>query len=148
VTFVQIKNKRRVLMPLHDTLEAWLLARSAPASGKAFVFPQLAGKGTGGAHGLIGRFMTVMKKAGIVADLARTKSAVKGSKGRDLSSLSFHSLRHTFNSMMANAGIAREVCQELTGHASAEMNNIYTHHEIERLRPAVEILPDVGLATK
>jgi site-specific recombinase XerD len=56
--------------------------------------------------------------------------------GRSQSSLSFHSLRHSFNSAMANAGVALEVRQKLTGHASAAMNEIYTHHELESLRAA------------
>ena len=42
---------------------------------------------------------------------------------------------------MANAGVPVEVRQKFTGHASAEMNQHYTHHEIETLRAAVEKLP-------
>ena len=44
---------------------------------------------------------------------------------------------------MANAGVAVEVRQKFTGHASAEMNQHYTHHEIATLRAAIEKLPDV-----
>ena len=54
--------------------------------------------------------------------------------GGTRSSLSFHSLSHSFNSALANAGVAQEVRQKLTGHASAAMNARYTHHEIETLR--------------
>jgi hypothetical protein len=38
-----------------------------------------------------------------------------------------------------------EVRQKFTGHASAEMNQHYTHHEIETLRAAVEKLPTLGV---
>ncbi len=34
-----------------------------------------------------------------------------------------------------------EVRQKLTGHASAEMNARYTHHDIETLRWAIGTLP-------
>jgi hypothetical protein len=31
--------------------------------------------------------------------------------------------------------------QKLTGHASADMNIIYTHHELETIRSAIKTLP-------
>lgn len=46
---------------------------------------------------------------------------------------------------MANAGIAQEVRQKLTGHSSAETNTIYTHHELEPLRAAVAAIPSLAL---
>jgi len=55
--------------------------------------------------------------------------------------LSFHSFRHTLTSLMTNAGVSVEVRQNFTGHASAEMNAHYTHHEIETLRSAIGKLP-------
>ena len=64
--------------------------------------------------------------------------------GRSQSSLSFHSLRHGFVSAMANAGVAQELRQKLTGHASAEMNAQYAHHELESLRAAVSVIPSIG----
>ena len=40
-------------------------------------------------------------------------------------------------------GVPVEVRQKFTGHASAEMNAHYTHHEIETLRSAIGKLPRV-----
>ena len=65
---------------------------------------------------------------------------------RSRTSLTFHSLRHSFNSAMANAGVSQEVRQRLTGHASAEMNKLYTHHELAPLRAAISAIP--GIAAK
>jgi len=45
---------------------------------------------------------------------------------------------------MANAGVSQEIRQKLTGHASAEMNAQYTHHELEPLRAAVRLLPPIA----
>ena len=42
------------------------------------------------------------------------------------------------------AGVAQELRQKLTGHASAEMNAQYTHHELESLRAAVSVIPSIG----
>jgi hypothetical protein len=44
---------------------------------------------------------------------------------------------------MANAGVSQEIRQKLTGHASAEMNAVYTHHELAPLRAAIEKLPSL-----
>jgi integrase len=65
-------------------------------------------------------------------------------KGRRNTTKSFHSLRHSFNSGLANAGIERELRQALTGHASAKMNETYTHRELELLRDAVRVVPSAA----
>jgi integrase len=81
-----------------------------------------------------------MEKAGIEGKIIRHAEG-----GRATSNLSFHSLRHSFNSAMANAGVSQEIRQKLTGHASADMNARYTHHELEPLRVAIAAIPSVGL---
>jgi integrase len=78
-----------------------------------------------------------MERAGIKGRLLRQATG----EGRSQSSLSFHSLRHSFNAALANAGVGAEMRQELTGHSSLEMNRIYTHPDIEVKRKAVALLP-------
>ena len=135
IRFTPGKTKRPVVIPLHGDLERELLERAG--IGKTPMFAALAGRDTGGRHGLSGRFAAIMDKAGI-----KTKRT-QASGGRKLSSLSFHSLRHSFNSAMANAGVAQEIRQKLTGHTSAETNKVYTHHELEPLRAAVAAIPSL-----
>jgi integrase len=135
IRFTPRKTKRPIAVPLHRDLERELLKRAG--IGKAVMFPALAGKDTGGRHGLSGRFAAIMEKAGIEAK--RTQGS-----GRRLSNLSFHSLRHSFNSAMANAGVAQEIRQKLTGHTSPETNKVYTHHELEPLRAAVAAIPSLN----
>jgi integrase len=134
ITFTPRKTKRSVTIPLHGELEKHLL--KSPGVGKAFLFPALASKGTGGKHGLSGRFSAIVKRAGIVPKVTR-----EGLRAR--ASHTFHSLRHSFNSLMANAGISQEVRQRLTGHATADANRIYTHHEIAPLRAAIAAIPGI-----
>jgi integrase len=81
-----------------------------------------------------------MAQAGIEGKITRHTA-----EGRANSSLSFHSLRHSFNSAMANAGVSQEIRQKLTGHASAEMNRRYTHHELAPLRAAISAIPNVSI---
>jgi integrase len=137
LTFTPSKTKKPVTIHLHPELEAHLL--KAPRIGQAFLFPSLAGNDTGGRHGLSGRFVAIMERAGIEGKVSN-----EGLRAR--ASLTFHSLRHSFNSAMANAGVSQEIRQTLTGHASAEMNRAYTHHELEPLRAAISLIP--GLSRK
>jgi integrase len=139
--FTPSKTKKPVTVPLHPQLERELLKK--PGIGKTPMFPSLAGRGTGGKLGLSGRFAAIMEKAGIEGKITQH---AKG--GRALSNLSFHSLRHSFNSAMANAGVSQEIRQQLTGHASAEMNKLYTHHELEPLRAAIAALPPVKVRAR
>ena len=105
------------------------------------MFPTLDAKGGAGKSGLSMQFKRIMERAGIRGRLLREANG----EGRSQSSLSFHSLRHGFVSAMANAGVAQELRQKLTGHASAEMNAQYTHHELEPLRTAVAAIPSLKL---
>jgi integrase len=135
------------MIPLHPTLERELLKR--PGIGKAHVFPSLAenlskNKGsTGGRHGLSGQFKLIMEKAGITGVI---KQRDDGS--RAVSSLSFHSLRHTLASELANHRVNEETRMKLLGHTTREVHAGYTHHEQALLRAAIDILPDVMEAVR
>jgi integrase len=54
--------------------------------------------------------------------------------------ITFHQLRHTFCSRLANAGIPMPVIQDLAGHASIMMTRRYTHPSEELKQKAVEML--------
>jgi len=133
------KTLRTVTVPIHPHFRAWL-EKQTRGIGKAPVFPTLAGKSGGGKSGLSMAFKRIMERAKIKGRLLREASGA----GRSQSSLSFHSLRHSFNSAMANAGVSSEIRQKLTGHASAKMNAQYTHRELEELRAAVSVIPCIG----
>ncbi len=135
------KTKAKVVIPIHDELSRWLRAQTRGIA-KAPVFPSLAGKGTGGRHGLSGLFRAVMDTAGVKGRILRGADG----KGRKTSTLTFHSLRHSFISALANAGVAEEIRKRLCGHAHGGVHGDYTHHEIATLRAAVEKLPSIGKA--
>ena len=136
--FGQAKTKQFIEIPLHPELEKWLLSRPESKPDNP-VFTSLCGTSISGVSGLSMRFKALMEKAGIVVAVTRKS----GTKGRNRSSLSFHSLRHSFNSAMANAGVSQELRQRLTGHASKAINDRYTHTELETLRKAVELVPTI-----
>lgn len=100
----------------------------------------LADKGPGGKHGLAEGFKRIVVKAGI------DPMTVPGKGTRNFTKRTFHSLRHSFNSALANAGVAEDVRMKLTGHSSKPMNAVYTHLEVDRLKSAVSSMPVFGSA--
>jgi integrase len=143
IRFMQKKTKgktpkAKVEIPIHEALEEYLLSGPISDASNTPVFPELHGEPGSGKSGLSMAFKRIMAKAGIDAGVIRERI---GAAGRSVSALSFHSLRHSFNSALANAGVSQELRQKLTGHASADMNIIYTHHELETIRTAIKTLP-------
>ena len=140
IEFSPQKTKRRkkkpLLIPLHPALESEL--RKTPGIGTAPIFPSLYGKDTGGTRGLCAEFKVIMSKAGIRGEIVQHTE-----NGRKNETKGFHSLRHSFNSALANAGVGRELRQVLTGHASERMNEIYTHRELEPMRQAIAAISKV-----
>ena len=57
---------------------------------------------------------------------------------------SFHSLRHTFVSLSANAGVPLPVVQSIVGHCSTAMTRHYYHENLDALRSAVASIPVIG----
>ena len=61
---------------------------------------------------------------------------------------SFHSLRHTFVSLSANAGVPLPVVQSIVGHCSTAMTRHYYHENLDALRSAVASIPVIGKREK
>jgi integrase len=133
----QQKTDQQVEIPMHPELELHLERIFSTDKPEEYLCPSLLDKSTGGAHGLSQTFKAIMRAAGL------DPATAKGMGSRQFSRLSFHSLRHSFNSALANAGVNQEVRMRLTGHTSAEMNRRYTHHELAPLKRAVGKLPSL-----
>jgi len=117
------KNKKEKLMPLRpEQLAALELIRPENATGK--IFPSLA------------RFYRMNKewiKAGITLLDANGKHA------------DFHSLRMTYCTMMAQAGVPQRVAQEAMRHSDPRLTAItYTDTTMLNLREAQNMLPALG----
>ncbi len=137
----QRKSGNRVAIPIHQDLLDFLLTLPATDDPKAPVFKTLFGKSGPGRTGLSEAFKRIMVKAGIELK-KRLESAGKAGRGRN--ELSFHSLRHSFNSAMANAGISQEIRQKLTGHKDVDTNTLYTHLDFPALKAAVDAVPSLN----
>src|SRR5260370_24913468 len=135
IRFAVRKTGAEVVSVVHPALEDYLLSLPAAKSDDAFLFPSLAQHT---ASVLSQRFGELMEQAHIERGLLRERTT---QGARSVSMLSFHSLRHSFSSILANAGIAEETRMALTGHTTREMQQRYTHHELARLRDAISLLP-------
>lgn len=138
IIYEQRKTGQPVACPIHPDLHAHL-SRLAGDNPYAPLCPTLQKRSVGGRSGLSQSFTSIMRNAGV--EQRQVKG--KGKQGRTFSKLSFHSLRHSFTSALANAGIPAEVRQKLTGHADAAMHQKYTHLELQPLQAAIATLPSV-----
>lgn len=65
----------------------------------------------------------------------------EGEGDRSFAKRTFHSLRHTFSSMLAGHGVSEELRMRLTGHSSRDIHQRYTHHATEALQKAIDAIP-------
>ena len=137
LTYTQAKTGEKVTVPIHSELLAHLEKLAGTDKPEVFIMPHMAGLKSGGRHGLSEGFKRIMRKAGL--DIGKVKSAGI----RQLSRRTFHALRHSFTSALANQGVSSEVRMKLTGHKTESVHRGYTHHEIKKLRAAVQKIPSL-----
>lgn len=82
------------------------------------------------------KFNELVAKAGIDSLPLKKKGY------RKFQAKTFHSLRHTFVTLMAENNVSQELRRELAGHDS-DVHRIYTHHSSGALRSAVEAIPSI-----
>jgi len=133
------KQKKALEVPLHPSLEKYLMDLPTADDPKAFLFPELSQKRVGGAGGLSLTFRKLMRATGVSGDEVVEK---KEGKGRRFYSLGFHSLRHTFVTLLTKGDVVRELRMKLAGHTS-DAHDRYTHHDLALLRKSIERIPSL-----
>jgi integrase len=135
ITYHAQKTGKLIQAPLHPDLQTHLEKLASTDAPEKFIMPGMADRGPGGRNGLSQTFKRLVLKAGV--DL----QTVQGAGTRKISRRTFHALRHSFTSALANAGVPPELRMKLTGHKSAAVLAGYTHHELQTLKDAVGKLP-------
>jgi integrase len=138
LTYTQAKTGKKVFLPLHPDLLAALNKLAGTDKPEIFISPQLASQRGGGSHGLSETFKKIMRQAGVDCQ------TVQGGGKRMISRRTFHALRHSFTSALANQNVASELRMQLTGHKTEGEHRKYSHHEMENLRAAVGKIPTLG----
>ncbi len=130
-----------VTIPIHPQLKAELLTSIAEGSvreSSVFVNPTLADHYMSCKWRISRGLEQIFKAANI-----ETSVRIEGRRTRTPEA-TFHSLRHTFVSLAANAGVPLPVVQSIVGHTSTAMTRHYYHENLDALRSAVESIPVLG----
>lgn len=145
-TFQTRKTARRHIIPLHPSLKAYLENLSSSDNPNSPIFPNSYEKAEKRVGTLSNQFYELLVQAGLAEP--RTHEASKKGRGvaREMSELSFHSLRHTATTFLKACGVSDVLARELVGHESESISRNYTHLSTEDLRKAIEKLPDVTKA--
>lgn len=125
------RKGRKVEIPMHPDVEAFFMDSPAPDDSSALVFPTLENRIVGSKNGLSVEFIGIMKTAGVGRGDTTTAN-------KSTSEKSFHSLRHSFVSALANADVSEELRMKLSGHSTRAAHQIYTSTDTDTLRRAVE----------
>jgi integrase len=134
LVYSQKKTGKTVATPIHVDLLIHL-GRLSQKSTVGHLCRSLSSHKQAGKRGLSEGFKRIVVRAGL--DLM----TVKGKGTRNFARRTFHSLRHSFSSMLANAGVSEETRMRLTGHASRDIHQKYTHIDVEPLQRAIESIP-------
>lgn len=134
------RKGRPITVPIHRTL-ADLLMQTPLDERRGYVLPTIgpwAAAGQNGMSKVHSRLGKIFRNAGIV-----TSVEVEGRRWK-VPEAGFLSLRHTFVSMSANAGVPLHIVQSIVGHESSAMTRHYYHENIAALQQAVEAIPSIS----
>lgn len=126
------RSNKEVKIPIHPTLKVYLESLKHQTGD---VFPKLSQMGLSGRLGASTVFTKIMATAGV----SRGKSQNNGSKKNY--ERSFHSLRHTLISWLANSNVSPEVRMKIVGHSNEDIHALYTHIEDNTLTIAMGGIP-------
>jgi integrase len=144
--FVTGKTGRRMHLPLAKPLVTHIETMASNDDPTAPLFPaaHLIATAPKDDSRLSQQFYGILLAAGLVKD-ERTKqtTGVGRNTRRTINEISFHSLRHTANSLLKNAGVPDAVVMDLIGHDSEVSSQRYTHISQQAKRKALARLPDV-----
>ena len=137
-------HQRMVTIPIHPKLGAELLASQVKAEGEQRicsashsgpVLPMISEMYRRARWRVSHELARIFKEAGIT-----TSVWIEGRRHRTPEA-TFHSLRHTFVSFAANAGVPLHIVQSIVGHESTSMTRHYYHENIDALKSAVAAIP-------
>ena len=125
---------RTVTIPIHSQLMS-ALAEISPECRFGAVLPHIASDFLSRRWSVSKSLDRIFTSAGIV-----TSVAIEG-RSHMTPAATFHSLRHSFVSFAANAGVPLVVVQSIVGHSSSAMTRHYYHADESALRAAVDAIP-------
>ena len=120
IAFTARKTGRRVVLPLVQRLVDYLTSLPGSDDPNACIFPRTASAKRTGT--LSNRFHTILADAGLVAPRVNESTGKGHSHARQVSAISFHSLRHNAVTMLKASGLSDVFAREIVGHESAAVS--------------------------
>jgi integrase len=150
ISFVTRKTGKRLSMRIADPLADYLSGLPGVDDPRAFVFPVFAGMGENVTASLSKAFAEeILIPAGLM--LPRPKHHASAGRGRrakrQVNEVTYHSLRHSFVTMLKATGASNAIAQMIVGHDSAAVNAHYTHLSAGDTEDAISKLSDVTKKT-
>ena len=140
LVFTAQKTGKHMELPLIQVAQQYLTDRASTDNLDELLFPELDAKS-------VSQLSDGFRDLLVVAGLAKPRPHNSQGKGRNalrqMSDLSFHSLRHSFVSMLKKTGATDAIAKELAGHATDSVSRVYTHFSSQDLQQAVDRMPDV-----
>jgi integrase len=128
------RTGREVEIPIHPVLFA-ILTETPSHHHTGRVLPETAALYERDDSAVSKQIRAIFERAGI-----ETAKSVEG-YSRNVAAVGFHSLRHSFVSMMGNAGAPLALVQSIVGHSNPMMTAHYFHAKTDALSNAVKTLP-------
>ena len=137
------KNNRYVIIPMHPVLKEKLLkAAEWKTNDNPYVLPAVAARYLYNDSGVKKDTGKVLEMAGIIEKIKKnddTQTIEKKKAKRKI--YGFHSLRHSFVSFCARAGVPLAVVQTIVGHGNPAVTRLYTHIGTNSFKQVIDALP-------
>lgn len=145
VRLVTRKTGATVIVPLTEALKNFILKLEAPHDPNEMLHPKAYAKFEATKKWIVAPLSTEFAELLCLARLRVARDRKAGPTGgrRKANALSFHSLRHTLVSMLKNAGVSSSIVQDIVGHESAAVNQMYTHIDPKSKALAMRKLPAI-----
>ena len=128
---------RPITIPIHSALGS-ILVETPPSQMIGLVLPKIAETYRTTRWRVSQALTRIFRSANITMSIL-----IEGRKHKTPEA-TFHSLRHTFVSFAANAGVPLHVVQSIVGHESTAMTRHYYHENIDALKSAVAAIPTLA----
>lgn len=136
------KTGKAVQIPIHAELLAMLKQAEASRAGE-YVLPEYAAAYLKRNQTVVARIQKHFADCGIITAAPERKQRTR--RGVEVG---FHSLRHSFVSLCARAGVPLAAVQSIVGHSNPAMTRHYTHMGLEAAQGAIAALPALSGETE
>jgi len=141
IEVIPMKTRRKgkkITLPVHPVL-ATLLHELQRKSRREYLFPSERKAYQKNAAFVTSRFQAFLSETCKI----KTTEAPTGHRRRAAVIKGFHSLRHSFVSLCAANRVPQVAIQELVGHGSPAMTELYSHADFDQKQTAIAALPAV-----